>query len=275
MVRPWRQLERRRGLIDFSTRCRRVVSPPASNSVARNSSSPSSQRVFAFNRRRFVIIATDSQPPCCISSFLPPRSPLFRRHLPPLPFSFLLAHVRVFFLSPSFLSSPSFLLLRVPRPLFVQLSSVPLALCRPSLGASAFPFHRQPSFSSREHLLFASVLLPLLFPSIVPLPSPLSLFASSFNLHPLFYHLLLLHAWLFCHALSFFDARARCARTSSVYSRRFPRVRRAQARTQTRTPYAVLTENLPSPLHPRLGNMAASVAQLEEACACARRLQYH
>lgn len=37
------------------------------------------------------------------------------------------------------------------------------------------------------------------------------------------------------------------------------------------------TPRLPSSLHPRRprGNMAAPPAQLEEACACARRLQYH
>lgn len=129
-------------------------------SLARNS--PPSSRVFAFDCRRFVIIATDSQPPCCISSFLPPRSPLFRRHLPPLPFSLSFSHLRPFFLSPSgrcsLSAASAAAAAAAAASLLIHLSY--LSLCRPSPGASALPFRRRPSFSSREHLLFTSAPLP-------------------------------------------------------------------------------------------------------------------
>lgn len=63
---------------------RRIDSPPAAHEVPRhprNSLFPH-PRVFAFNCRPFVIIATDSRPPCCISRFLPRQAPLLSQ--PPL-----------------------------------------------------------------------------------------------------------------------------------------------------------------------------------------------
>ena len=198
--------------------------------------------------------------------FTSKRSPLFRRDLPPLSLSLSLslplssfpflarARSRLFSLSPSVLSSPSFpprFCSIVPRPLRVHpasLRSSPLSVA-PCWPRSAFPFHREPSFSSREqHLLFTSVLLSSSSSSFflplcrAPLRSPLSLFASSFNLQPLFDLVLLSHTHMpfLRHSASFFHARALVALAPTALATVFVTVSRVRvtdtrACVQTRT----------------------------------------
>lgn len=161
-------------------------------------------------------------------------------------------------------------------------SPVPTTFLRSSRSLSPLARCIGVSFSPSAVLLFAgtSSILPLFcFPFFFP-PSPLFHHPSRCSRPRLIYTPYSTTSSSCTHGFSATlcpsSTRVHVAPVrAAVYSPRFPGVRRAQARTQTRTPYAVLTENLPSPLHPRLGNMAASVAQLEEACACARRLQYH
>lgn len=104
-------------------------------------------QLFAFNCRRFVIIATDSQPPCCISSFLPPTDPLpiaARSPTPSFPFP-----------SPTsarFLSLPPLPLRSSPIPLFPSLVLLaPSSRALVLLFAGASSIYLSPSFSLLHH----------------------------------------------------------------------------------------------------------------------------
>lgn len=101
--------------------------------------------VFAFNCRPFVIIATDSRPPCCISRFLPRRAPsLLHPPFVPPPLSdpsilhtllpLLLAISFSLFLSPVYPTFLPTLYLSLP---FFRRDNVSLAIARPRLPSLA------------------------------------------------------------------------------------------------------------------------------------------
>lgn len=107
--------------------------------------------VFAFNCRPFVIIATDSRPPCCISRFLPRRAPSllqppFVPPFPTLPFSIPFSPF----------SQPSLSLsLALSLSLFLSVSLSPSYLTLSSHLPSIFlcPFSDATTFRSRSPVL--------------------------------------------------------------------------------------------------------------------------
>lgn len=246
--------------------------------------------VFAFNCRPFVIIATDSRPPCCISRFLPRRAPSllqppFVPPFPTLPLSIPFSP----FSQPSLSLSRAFAL---ALSLCLSFSLLSHPILPPTLYLS-LPFFRRDNIS----LAIARSRLPSLVDEHADSlaskylrvhherspRSPLSRSSSSpedlFVLRGLrisFRHNgRLTDTRPLC--LSLLDADgARERETGKETGKGKEREKLARSRVYGHTSeIAEVEESAFLVPFASTGNMAAPVAQLEQACARARRLQYH